>query len=327
MHPTVSERGAITKARRLAALPDLLKQKARTTAELAEHFGVPKRTIQRDLETLRGAEYGIESPERGLYLIPSSPSTLTPIEALAVHAAVRLLYHHAPAYNAHYRAALEKLALMLPDPARSVALSSVENLSERLASSRTLEFAARAWFEGKVLAFEYRSPTGSGEWRLKELEIYMIEISRDNLAPYAIGFERSFHREVRTWKLSRMRHTRLLEDTYTIPPHFDPKRYLATAWGVVGTSGGDTALVTLRFAPEAAHRLREGGYPNLRIERELPDGALEVSIRAGTVDGFPLEILSWVQSWGPRVEVLAPENLRERWLSEARLVAGYTKDA
>ncbi len=321
-----TERGAITKARRLSALPELLKRKPRTTAELAEHFAVPRRTIQRDLETLREEGYGVESPERGLYLIPSSPPNLNAVEALAVHAATRLLYHHAPARNPHYRSALEKLASLLPEPARGVALSSVEALDERPPDDRALELAAQAWFEERVLAFEYLSPNGSGKWRPKELEIYVIEISRANLAPYAIGFERRFHNRVQTWKLSRMRQTRLLGDTYTIPQGFDPRDYLETAWGVIGTSGGETVTVKLRFAPEAAHRLREGGYPNMKIERELPDDALEVSIQAGTDDeGFPLELLSWVQSWGPRVEVLEPLNLRERWLEEARRVAGYTK--
>ena len=212
---------------------------------------------------------------------------------------------------------------MLPEPARGVALSSVEALDERPPDDRALELAAQAWFEGRVLAFEYLSPSGSGKWRAKALEIYMIEINRANLAPYAIGFERSFHKRILTWKLSRMRNTRLLGDTYIIPEDFEPRDYLETAWGVIGTSGGETVAVKLRFAPEAAHRLREGGYPNMSIERELADGALEVSIQAGTNDeGFPLELLPWVQSWGPRVEVLEPPNLRKRWLGEARRVAG-----
>jgi predicted DNA-binding transcriptional regulator YafY len=83
----------------------------------------------------------------------------------------------------------------------------------------------------------------------------------------------------------------------------------------------------LRFAPEAANRIREGGYPNLRIDTELPKGGLEVSVQAGTdSDGFPREILPWVQSWGPRVEVIAPEALRRRWLEEARQVAAKETD-
>jgi predicted DNA-binding transcriptional regulator YafY len=79
--------------------------------------------------------------------------------------------------------------------------------------------------------------------------------------------------------------------------------------------------VKLRFKKEAAYRIKEGGYPTLHITQHYPDGGLEVSIVAGTdKENFPLEILSWVQSWGQRVEVLEPQSLRERWLSEVRQV-------
>jgi predicted DNA-binding transcriptional regulator YafY len=92
---------------------------------------------------------------------------------------------------------------------------------------------------------------------------------------------------------------------------------------VVGSSGGVPVEVRLRFRPEAAYRILEGGYPNLRIASRLPDGGLEVCITVGTNnDNFPLELLSWVQSWGPRVEVLEPASLRQRWLWEAKEVAG-----
>lgn len=44
--------------------------------------------------------------------------------------------------------------------------------------------------------------------------------------------------------------------------------------------------------------------PRTTAEREA--GGREVAVRAGSDDrGFPREILPWVQSWGPRVEVLA----------------------
>lgn len=124
-----------------------------------------------------------------------------------------------------------------------------------------------------------------------------------------------------------MRRVRTLGDpgAYAIPEDgsFDPRDYLSTAWGVIGTSGGETAQVRLRFAPEAAYRILEGNFPNLHTERKRPDGSLEVAITAGTTnDNFPLELLSWGQSWGPRVEVLEPASLRERWLAEARAVAG-----
>jgi CRISPR-associated endonuclease/helicase Cas3 len=77
----------------------------------------------------------------------------------------------------------------------------------------------------------------------------------------------------------------------------------------------------LRFIPEAAQRLLEGDFPNLIKQEALADGGLELSLWAATDDsGFPLEILSWVHSWGHKVEVLVPENLRQRWRSEILLL-------
>ena len=320
-------RAAINKVRRLIELNQLLQLKPRTTRELANRFEVPVRTVQRDLETLREAGEGIEEISRGVYVIPAAPSALNAVEALAMHAAARLLYHHAPTRNTFYLSALEKLASSLPEPARSVTLQSSEDLGHRLQDDRSLEFVARAWFERRVLTFEYRSSGGSGKWRKKELEVYFVEISRANLAPYVIGFERSYHRAVLTWKLSRMRYTNLLTDRYTIPETFDPKTYLTNAWGIIGTSGNETVTVRLRFAPDAAYRLYEGGYPNLKIEDTLRDGSLMVSVQVGSdSQSFPLELLSWVQSWGARVEVLEPQVLRERWLKEARQVAAKGND-
>ena len=304
------------KAQRLTGLLELLRLKAWSTKELATRFGVPIRTVQRDLKSLKESGYDVLSPSRGLHTLDASGSGLNPVEALAVHAAVRLLYHHSPTRSSYYRSALEKLAARLPEPARGVAAASAQDLRAR-PDDRALELVARAWFEGKVLAFDYRSPTGSGKWRPNELEVYFVEISRDNLATYAIGFERSFHKRVRTWKLSRMKNTRLLNDTYIIPVDFDPKLYLSTAWGVVGTSGGPPATVKLRFRGESAERILEGGYPNMTVEG-VGDAVL-AEVVVGTDDsGFPLEILPWVRSWGPQVEVLGPEDLRERWLDDAR---------
>lgn len=97
------------------------------------------------------------------------------------------------------------------------------------------------------------------------------------------------------------------ERAYTIPPDFDPRAYLSNAWGVVGGSGGEPVRVRLRFKKETAYCLREGG--------------LEARLTLGTDNyRFPRELLSWVQSWGPRIEVLEPASLRQRWLLEARQV-------
>ncbi|WP_159305424.1 WYL domain-containing protein, partial [Klebsiella pneumoniae] len=87
------------------------------------------------------------------------------------------------------------------------------------------------------------------------------------------GYERTYHRQILTFKLNRMRNARLLEETYEFPEDFDPNVYLRQAWGVVGARE-ETVEVRLRFAPEAAWRALEGDYPGLTVDKELPDGSL-----------------------------------------------------
>ena len=66
------------------------------------------------------------------------------------------------------------------------------------------EAAAEAWFRQQAIEFYYRKPSGSGRARRNELEVYFVEISRLNLGVYVIGYERSYHRKLRTYKLNRM---------------------------------------------------------------------------------------------------------------------------
>lgn len=311
-----STRGPRAKSRRLVAIPELLRLKARTTVELAERLGVPVRTIQRDLESLREEGEGISELKRGLYYIPTPPSSLNPVEALAVYTAARLLYHHSPQPGQAYRSALEKLAAMLPEPARRLSLLSSQTDGITGSQDLVLERVARAWFERRVLACEYQA-AGGGAWRPRQLEVYFVEVNRENLSPYLIGCDRSQGNKVLTWKLSRLRNPQVLDEHYTIPPHFDPQEYLSGAWGIMGRHQG-ASLVKLRFAASAGARLLEGSYPGLTIELELPDGGLEVRVMVGHDEqGFPREILPWIRGWGGQVEVLEPQILRDKWLEEA----------
>ncbi|WP_425148719.1 helix-turn-helix transcriptional regulator [Deinococcus sp.] len=307
------------KVRRLFDITELLRIKARSSLELAQMFGVPQRTVQRDLEDLRDMGLGLEAASGHRYSLPRAALPFRPVEALAVHAATRLLYHHAASKNRDYLLALEKLTQSLPTSLHEVVTRSIQNLTPQLTDDRVLELVATAWVDRRYLSFEYKSPAGQHERR--ELAVYFVEISRSNLAPYAIGFERRKRGEIRTFKLSRMKHVTPLDDSYTIPPDFDPRLYLTDAWGVVGGQT-EVVTVTLRFAWEAAYRVLEGGYPNLTVEKlGRPDGTVIVKVRAGMDgSGLPRELMPWILGWGPRVEVLEPPNVRAHWLSEARAV-------
>ncbi|MFZ5993315.1 MAG: CRISPR-associated helicase Cas3' [Deinococcota bacterium] len=322
------------KALRLIRLLELLKLKPWTAQQLAQALGIKKRAVLYYLQDLQelGSHLGfrlIHDEIRRTYSL-NAGVVLSDIEKVVIHTALRMLYYHSPGHNQQYQEALLKLARGLPEPARSVAQKSVEAMAARgpgLEGSN-LEKITNAWFRRQLVQFHYQLP-GRRELTKFELETYFIEVSRANMAVYVIGRERSYKGQLRTFKLARMQFVTLVGPTeaYEIPASFDPREYLSDAWGIVG-GRGDPVRVRLRFSPQAVPRIREGGYPNLQELEEGDDGSLVVEVAVGAdEDGFPIELLSWVQSWGPRVEVLEPEFFRQRWLEEAVAVAElYSSD-
>ncbi len=308
----------MSKARRLGKLQELLQLRPRRVVELAEYFGTSRRTIERDLEDLRQMT-DLRENDSHEYWLDAPKDLLNPVEALAVHSATRLLVHHAQINEQNYRTALEKLARALPEPARSSAHRSVEQLATRSsANSRHLDQVAQAWFEQRVLLFDYLSlGSSTGTPRPQALEVYFFEISRTNLAAYVLGFERNWHRGVRIYKLDRMSNVRLAsgaDASYEIPDDFDPHDYLSGAWGIVV---GEPVEVRLRFSAHVAGQLQELPPHNLEILPPDADGSVPVIARAGTAaGGVPYDLLAWIRSWGAAVEVVEPPHLRELMISE-----------
>ncbi|MFW8120652.1 helix-turn-helix transcriptional regulator, partial [Klebsiella pneumoniae] len=99
-----------SKAERFLSLVERLSLRPHRVSELAQLYGVSVRTVERGLDALSHAGYRIEELGRSLYRIPDRPPTLHPVEALALFAAGRLLYHQAP--TRQYENALEKLFKM-----------------------------------------------------------------------------------------------------------------------------------------------------------------------------------------------------------------------
>lgn len=322
------------KALRLLHLIELLQQKEWMPNELQAELGLEIRAVHNYLKEAKtlaerlGLSF-IHDPIRKTYSI-NQIERLNTIESLVTHAALRMLAHHSPGYNSAYQGALRKLAKNLPEPLRKIAIDSTEALKQRPASPNgsNLERIAEAWLGRNPIAFNYKLPN---DRVIKvELEVYFVEISRANMAVYIIGRDLLYGKAIhyldnlKAYKLDRITGAVSLEDsTYTIPEDFEPHEYLSSAWGIVTSPNPIT--VKLKFSPAAAYRIKEGGYPNFKKVEQLEDGYILVEIEIGIDDqGFPLELLPWIQSWGPRVEVLEPQHLRERWLEEAQaLVEQY----
>ncbi|WP_221091239.1 helix-turn-helix transcriptional regulator [Deinococcus aquaedulcis] len=301
------------KSHRLTDLVAELQARPQSTAELARHFGVGQRSVQRDLEALRAMGYPVQEGPPGQYYIPRNGTLLRPAEVLAAYTALRLAHHHSPALGGHYRRALHSLSLALPERVRHTLNASIRTGSQGLFTDRQMEVIAAAWLDGQVMRFDHRERSGILRAGL-ELCVYFVELSRTNLAPFVIGLNRQSG-TIETYKLARMSNLHLLAERYEMDPDFDPQAYLSDAWGVIG--GEDTVAVTVRFEPDAAYRVLEGGFPQSTLIRG--DGFVDLEFRAGIDEtGLPCELMPFLLSWGARAEVLSPPEVRRAWLAELR---------
>ena len=324
-----------TPTRRILELVRQLQQRRLTTRELipllfgridpkSQTFKNKQRDVQRYLQQLE-QDYGFEicsdpANSNKKFIASAGRDGLAPLEALALHAATRMLYHHAP--NRTYRKALQRLLDFLPSKVREQVRGSVLDIENRSREDKILEQAAQAWFLGQRLKFQYLSSTSSsGQWRDNELEVYFIEIHRSNLGVYIIGRETAYHHKVLTLKASRMKNPVILEQKYQIPKDFDIRYYFEGALGVMGRSTNSHLIqIELRFAKEVRKRVLEDDFPNLTNLRNGQGETLEATLTAGLDNhGVPLEAMPFILSWGAKIEVISPVHIRELWLAEIRL--------
>jgi len=174
-------------------------------------------------------------------------------------------------------------------------------------------------------AAPHHAPIGSRRPHRNDLEVYFVEISPANLAPYVIGYERSYFEAIRTFALDRIHAPRLLDERNAIPDDFGPRAHLASAWGIVA---GPPREVRLRFRHDVAHSVQERRHRNLRIDATTDDGNLLVTVTCGQDKrGLPIDLLPWIYAFAPGVEVLAPERVRQQGRRELRDAAAAAESA
>ena len=312
----VSKR-TVARAERLVRIVEKLRLQDSSATELLSRLGLDKkqlRSVQRDLELLLLRGDIQQKPDGLRYTAPNQPPIrLNAVEAVAMYSAARLLFHHASEYNEHYRSALEKLGAILPGPTRALVQATNAAYARRpnAKQSQAAELVARAWLEGKWLAFDYASAGGSRAPRRVELATYFVEINPQNRAAYAIGLDRTGnHSEPRVFKVSRMRNPHLMDDAYVVPDVFDPMVYISSAWGIMS---GVPVEVELRFSPLVAERILEEHWPQTRLCERLEDGGVRLVLAVGGT----LELKPWILGWGSTVEVVSPKNLRLEIAQEA----------
>jgi proteasome accessory factor B len=290
---------------------------------LAKQCRVSRRTVFRDIDALRAAGLPL-AYDKGLdrYSIPSSyflpPLNFTPAEALSLMALANELGRsdRLPFYGPAMSAAM-KLEGSLPAPLRAqfrdlrrsirIRPSAYSQIHDKesfylaLIDARTNRRAVR---------IEYDSQTECDRITTK-LRPYHLLFCRHSW--YVIG-RSAFHREVRTFNLSRIVSLERLSERFTIPKGFGLERHLRNAWQMIPDHAADQRVV-IRFQPLVARNVAEVMWHKTQDVKFDEDGSLVFRVR---VSGLS-EIVWWILGYGDQAEVLQPKKLR-------RLVAQRAKN-
>ncbi|MFC4427198.1 helix-turn-helix transcriptional regulator [Deinococcus navajonensis] len=315
---TVTRRRA--QGSRLLRLITLLSEEGPlTTARLAERLDCQQQEIQRDLRLLISEGREVlrtnERPARYFLAHPwkSAEAQQDPVRAVIHHALLRLLHHHSPTPSRLYHETLLELTGQLPKSLQDVALRSLAPPGGE--TPRILETLAAAWCWGQPVRFTYQAP--GGKPKTGDADVVFMEINRNNLDWYVFARRRG-EVQVKSFHLSRFVDAVRLAAETSPKISFDPWGELDGAWGIIG--GREHCEVTLQFTQEAQPYVAYRRWPG-QVAGEVQGSCYVLRLKAPlNRDQLPVEVLAWIRGWGPRVEVLAPDWVRELWLEEAREV-------
>ena len=311
---------SLNKTERLFALVLLLQNRPNLTSrDLAEHFGVSRRTIFRDLRTLGESGVPLTYAEDGGYEILDGyqlpPLMLSAREAatLLVGAEFTKLQPDA-SLRADADAVGMKIRSVLPEAVRSY----IDSLQERTVLSPFHETQGRAGATGDEQGLWFELSEATARQRRVKMTYYVAsrdeetvrEVDPLGLVYYAdhwnlIGYDH-LRATVRNFRLDQIRRLRTRFDTFEPPAGFDLREFLRER--------GESPLnvrMTVRFR-DRAWRWARPQMP-ADVDQEMEDGP------GWTRVTFEFENVDYVARW--LLRVVEPDALREAVAAQARAVA------
>lgn len=301
-----------------------------TVPGLAARFRTTRQSIYRDLHALEGAGIPVVGDDRGGYggrlrlapgFRPGLPlAPLTGPELLALAWAAKERGTRQPFKDQLAMALLKLQAIQGRREAYELtALDGTVSGDDRgtkdlTGHQSTLLRLVQAIVGRRRCLVDYQAP-GRDRARRFPYDPYRIRAVQGGV--YAVGRVPAYPKDIATLALERIRSIEVLEETFTVDPSFDPKRYETETFGV---TWGKPITVVVRFRADQAPYVREREWHPTQRFRGLKDGRLEMTFRAGS----KFEIVRWILGWGDAAEVVRPPPLRREVVSVLeRAMASY----
>lgn len=301
----------------------LVRGNSCTTQEIAQNFGVSRRTVERYIEELKMAGVPVVS-SRGM-LGMSTDLAIDYDYTLGLSAREKkillLASNLAEKYFGNiYSQDIENTVLKIRESLSSdpffhkyeepIQYYTILEPRRENIDIKVIEILEAAMVQKQVVKFFYRHPGGN-------CRAYVVE-------PYRFVFSDEhwflFSRDVRRNRRFFLRISRISPPVERLPKRFSMPTQDAIERSlsrVFGTHYTDTEhRITIWFSREVARIIRDTvRHPSQSI-RENPDGSIHYTIR---VCGYQ-EVISWVLSYGSKAKVLAPRWIAEKVAKEIELM-------
>lgn len=278
---------------------------------LAEECDVSERTIYRDIEALSmgGMPIYFDTSTRRYRFTDKvflKPLTFAIDEATALLQCTQAFVKDANPLSKPLKCAQERILACLPtdkqrkvDELRNVIDIKVMQYPTKVGTD-IFSCVEQAVHEKRQIKVKYYSKsTDTMTERL--LDPYVITFR--GKAWYLIAFCH-LRGDIKLFRIDRVQEVIVLPDKFQMPKNFSVAAYFDRSWFV---EHGELMTVKLRFMPEAARWIRDNQYHKSQKITEEAGGSLLFEV---TVSG-KMEITKWILSFGPAVEVLEPETLRQ----------------
>ncbi|MCK5564762.1 MAG: YafY family transcriptional regulator [Planctomycetes bacterium] len=295
-----------------------------SAGQLADILGISKRTVYRDLNELEAAGipyqfdtlvggYAIE-PE---YFLPSVDFNMQ--EALALLMLIQKTSGHLPLpfKNAALMAGL-KIENNLPAELKRYCNATLENVSIRPDSHAPMEMLDKVFAKLQMAIRKKRkvklhyASVFDGKDISTTLSPY--HLTYNNRAWYIIGHS-SVHKEMRTFKLNRIKKLNVLDKCFVVDKKFEYQDYFGKAWSMIPE--GKLYHVKLKFTKRVARNVAEVTWHSSQKTTRHSDRSVTLEF---VVDGIG-EIGWWILGYGDQVEVITPKKLRSKIAKKAKNMA------
>jgi len=284
--------------------------------ELAETLGVSRRTLFRYLNLLESVEIPFfHEPGVGYRL--ASNFSLTPVSlnvsetlGLMLLAKASSCYRGQPLTGAAL-SAISKLLATVPEPTHTACTSILQTVSVNpgpqpvnVKESQSYPTLQRCVDEQTACDLTYQSATDNADQHLT-FEPYALHFSTRSW--YVLGRSQQ-HDEVRILKLGRIKKVEPTESLFHRPDGFKVTDKIGNAWEMIPDGGEQT--IVLKFSPRMARNVCEVRWHPSQQHQHHDDGSATVTF---TIDGLS-EIAWWVCGYADHVQVIEPDELRQRVL-------------